>query len=194
MKTEYAVYLADIRGRLGDHRYRHSLCVADSARALALRYGDDPEKAYVAGLLHDVLKEQPKEEALAFFASRGVALTPVERSAPKLWHAMAGALYLEETYGLSPEQLRAVRYHTTGRENMTLPEKVLFIADFISEDRDYPGVEEMRKRAQMSLEYAMLEGLRFTIFELSERGAPIHPDTVACYNQIVLSERNAYGE
>ena len=194
MKTEYDVYLADIRAKLGDYRYRHSLCVAESARELALRYGDDPERAYVAGLLHDVLKEQPKEEALAFFKSHGVALTPVERCAPKLWHAMAGALYLEETYRLSPEQILAVRYHTTGRENMTLPEKVLFVADFISADRDYPGVEGMRKRAGVSLEYAMLEGLRFTVYELSERGAAIHPDTVACYNQIVLSERNAYGK
>ena len=69
---------------------------------------------------------------------------------------------------------------------MTLPEKILFVADFISADRDYPGVEEMRKRAAVSLESAMEEGLRFTIEDLSKACRPIHPDTVAAYNQITV--------
>lgn len=181
-----AILLQDIRARLSDRRYEHSLQVAKSAVELADRYGGDAQGLYFAGLMHDVLKEQPRDEALAFFAAHGVSLTPVERSAPKLWHAMAGAIYLKETYGFPEELVSAVRYHTTGRENMTLPEKILFIADFISADRDYPGVDNMRERAQISLEYAMEEGLRFTIFELSEKCRPIHPDTVACYNEIVV--------
>ena len=181
-----AVLLRDIRARLSDHRYEHSLQVAKSAVELAERFGGDAQGLYFAGLGHDVLKEQPKDEALAFFAAHGVTLTPVERSAPKLWHAMAGAIYLKETYGFPDDLVTAVRYHTTGRENMTLSEKILFIADFISADRDYPGVDDMRDRAKTSLEYAMEEGLRFTIFELSEKCRPIHPDTVACYNQIVV--------
>ena len=181
--------LKDIRARLSDNRYEHSLQVAKSAVELAERYGGDKELLYTAGLAHDVLKEQPRDEALAFFAAHGVRLTPVERSAPKLWHAMAGAIYLKETYGYPEELLTAVRYHTTGRENMTLAEKILFIADFISADRDYPGVEDMRERAKVSLEYAMEEGLRFTIFELSEKCRPIHPDTVACYNQIITDKK-----
>ncbi|MBQ6066697.1 MAG: bis(5'-nucleosyl)-tetraphosphatase (symmetrical) YqeK [Clostridia bacterium] len=181
-----AILLQDIRARLSDHRYEHSLQVAKTAVELADRYGGDREQMRLAGLMHDVLKEQPKDEALAFFAAHGVTLTPVERSAPKLWHAMAGAIYLKETYDFPDGIVTAVRYHTTGRENMTLGEKILFIADFISADRDYPGVDDMRERAKVSLEYAMEEGLRFTIYELSEKCRPIHPDTVACYNQIVL--------
>ena len=184
------VLLRDIRARLSDRRYMHSLQVAKSAQELAERYGGDRDRMYLAGLAHDVLKEQPKDEALAFFAAHGVQLTPVERSAPKLWHAMAGAIYLKETYGYPEEIITAVRYHTTGRENMTLPEKILFIADFISADRDYPGVEDMRERAKVSLEYAMEEGLRFTIYELSEKCKPIHPDTVACYNWILTSRKD----
>ena len=190
MTYDIAAFRADVRNRLGDFRWRHSVCVAESSEALAVRYGGDPAQAYAAGLLHDILKEQPKAEALAFFAAHGTVLTPVERAAPKLWHAMAGAIYIEETYALEPALIGAVRYHTTGRADMTLTEKILFVADFISADRDYPGVEDMRARAEVSLERAMYEGLRFTIYELSERGAAIHPDTVACYNQIVLSERN----
>jgi nicotinate-nucleotide adenylyltransferase len=180
--------LADIRARLSDFRYVHSLDVADCAKALAERYGADPEKAYIAGLAHDVLKEQKKKDALQYFALQGVSLTPVEASAPKLWHAMAAELYLRQTYGLPEDILSAVRYHTTGRAGMTLLEKVLFTADFISADRDYPGVEDMRERAKVSLELAMEEGLRFTIEELARENRPIHPDTVAAYNEIVTEK------
>lgn len=188
------VYENDIRQRLGAYRLRHSHCVADCARRLALRYGGDPEAAFVAGILHDVLKEWTEAEFTAFFAAHGVTLTPVEAAAPKLWHAMAGEIYLRETYALPEEILTAVRYHTTGRAGMSLPEKILFTADFISADREYPGVEDMRTRAESSLELAMEEGLRFTIFELSERGRAIHPDTLAAYNEIILRGNKADGK
>ena len=194
MGYNISVYENDIRQRLGAYRLRHSFCVADCAKKLAQRYGGDPEAAYVAGILHDVLKEWSEPEFLAFFASHGVSLSPVEAAAPKLWHAMAGEVYLRETYGLPEDILTSVRYHTTGRAGMTLPEKILFTADFISADRDYPGVEDMRARAESSLELAMEEGLRFTIFELSERGRAIHPDTLAAYNEIILRGKNEHGE
>lgn len=186
MDYNIKAYLEDIGERLSPKRYRHSLRVAESARALAERYGGDPDAAYAAGILHDAWKEADRGEILAYLADRGVALSPVERACPKLWHAMAGAEYIRSTYALPEEIVRAVRYHTTGRAGMTLPERILFVADFISEDRTYPGVKEMRVRAERSLASAMEEGLRFTIFELSEKGRPIHPDTVAAYNEILL--------
>ncbi len=179
--------LKDIRERLSGFRYKHSLGVAESAKYLAEKYGYDTEKAYTAGLSHDVLKELSAEEFLEFFESENISLTDVEKSAKKLWHAMAGARYLQKEYGLDNEIIEAVRYHTTGREKMTLGEKILFVADFISSDRDYNGVEDMRERAEISLEKAMEEGLRFTIEELAAKGLPIHPDTVSCYNEVLLS-------
>ncbi len=178
--------LKDIRNRLSDFRYTHSLEVADSAKHLADKYGFDTEKAYIAGLAHDVLKELAREEYAEFFRCEGIVLSPVEKKAPKLWHAIAGARYLEKKYGFDEEIITSVRYHTTGRENMSLLEKIIFVADFISADRSYNGVEDMRKRAEASLEYCMEEGLRFTIEELAKENRPIHPDTVACYNEIVI--------
>ncbi len=178
--------LKDIRQRLSDFRYNHSLGVAESALYLAKKYGCDEDTAYIAGLSHDVLKELSKNEFIDFFNEEKIELTQVELSAPKLWHAMAGARYLSKEYGFSEEIITAVRYHTTGRENMSLLEKIIFVADFISADRDYNGVEDMRERAEISLEYCMAEGLRFTIEDLSRENRPIHPDTVACYNEILL--------
>lgn len=180
------ILIKDIREHLSDFRYTHSLCVAESCVKLAEKYGEDQEKAYLAGIMHDVLKELPEDEMFAFFASHNTELSKLERNTPKLWHAMAGAVYLKEKYGFSDDIVSAVRFHTTGKENMSTLEKILFVADFISADRDYPGVDEMRKRAEISLEYAMEEGLRFTINELSEKCFAIHPDTISCYNEIVL--------
>lgn len=179
------VLLKDIRERLSDFRYIHSVEVAKSAQHLAEKYGCDKEKAYTAGLAHDVLKELSAEEFLAFFNESGILLSDVEKTAKKLWHAMAGAEYLKKNYGFSEDIITAVRYHTTGRAGMSLLEKILFIADFISLDRSYNGVEDMRERAEISLEYAMEEGLRFTIEDLARECKPIHPDTIACYNEIL---------
>lgn len=184
MNKEQAV-LNDIRERLSDFRYFHSLEVAKSARYLAEKYGYDPETAYLAGLSHDVLKELSAEEFFDFFKKENIILTDVEKNAPKLWHSIAGARYLRNVYGFNEEIISAVRYHTTGKENMTTGEKILFVADFISLDRNYNGVEDMRDRAEISLEKAMEEGLRFTIEELAAKCRPIHPDTVACYNEIL---------
>lgn len=181
--------LKDIRERLSDFRYEHSLAVAESAKKLAEKYGCDEEKAYLAGISHDVLKEMKRGEFLSFFEKEEITLSEVEKNAPKLWHAIAGAGYLKKNYGLSEDIISAVRYHTTGKEGMSTLEKILFVADFISADRSYPGVEDMRKRAEISLEYAMEEGLRFTIEDLARDCFPIHPDTVACYNEI-LTEKN----
>ncbi len=186
---DISILWADVRGRLSDFRFYHSQCVAEEAKKLAGRYGWDPALAYIAGAAHDIMKEQPREEALAFFEANGVSLTPLEKRCPKLWHAMAGEVYLRRHYPLPEEIYGAVRWHTTGRENMTLPEKILFVADFVSADRDYPGVEDMRVRAQQSLASAMEEGLRFTIEDLAKDCRPIHPDTLAAYNQVLIDEK-----
>ena len=154
MTDNTAILTADIRARLSDYRFTHSLNVAETAKHLAEKYGENPEKAFLTGLMHDVFKELSRENALRFFEEHGERLTKLEQNAPKLWHAMSGAIYLKEQYGFSEDMIAAVRYHTTGRENMSLLEKIIFIADFISAERDYPGVDAMRERAEISLEYA----------------------------------------
>ena len=179
-----------IRRFLGDKRYDHSLCVAEAAKRLARVHGADEGKAETAGVLHDIMKDLPQEEQLKWMERYGIVLTEVERGAPKLWHAMLGAEYLRREVRLGdPEIIDAIRYHTTGRENMTLLDKILFIADFISEDRDYPGVEGMRAAAAKGLEQAMIEGIVFTVKDLADSKKPIHPDTIAAYNWTLLHSR-----
>lgn len=190
-QTQDEQFIAIIRSRLSDYRFRHSLCVAEEARRLALHYGADPDKAYTAGILHDIMKDTDLDAQRKVLADYGEALDFVEEQSRTLWHARTGVAFLRHILGVEDADiLQAVRYHTTGRAGMTLLEKVLFVADFTSADRDYPDVDVMRRFADASLEEAMLYGVEYTIRELLERGNPIHPDTVALYNDIILSAKN----
>lgn len=177
-----------VRGRLSDKRFMHSMNVAKAAQELAVLNGVDPKKARLAGILHDIMKEAPPEEQLKIMGASGIMLTDVERCAPKLWHAMAGAAYLQCVLGIEDQEiLDAVRYHTTGRANMSLLEKIVFVADFISDERDYEGVQELREAARHGLQEAVMAGLIFTIQDLSQNQKPIHPDSLAAYNAEIVS-------
>ncbi len=178
-----------LRSRLSDYRYHHSLCVADSAVELAERYGADARKALVAGLLHDITKEASREEHFELFELGCVELSELERVNHKLWHAMSGAVYIKEKLNITDgEILDAVRYHTTARAGMSLLEKVIYIADFISADRVYDDVDVVRELALKSIEDTMFYTQRYSINELLLKQACIHPDSVACYNEIVLNK------
>ncbi len=178
-----------LKTRLSEYRYHHSLCVADSAVELAERYGADKEKAFLAGLLHDITKEASAEEHFTMFELGGVKLSELESINRKLWHAMSGAVYIKEKLNITDKEIYdAVRYHTTGRAGMTLLEKVIYIADFISADRVYDDVDVVREFAQKSIDETMLYTQRYSINELIFKGACVHPDSVACYNEIVLNK------
>lgn len=193
MKSQTAdeQFIAIIRSRLSDYRFHHSLCVAQEAKRLAELYGADADKAYTAGILHDIMKDTPKEAQRQIFADYAVDLDDVEKRSTTLWHARSGEVFLRHVLGVTDEEiLSAVRYHTTGRAGMSLLEQVLFTADFTSADRDYPDVSVMREYANQSLVKAIRYGVEYTIRDLIEQGRPVHPDTLAVYNEIVLSEGN----
>lgn len=176
-----------IRGRESPRRFRHSLAVADEAARLARRYGADEAKARTAGILHDILKDADSGAQLQIFRDFAILLDNVEEQAPKLWHAHAGAVFIEHILGIrDADILAAVRYHTTARAGMSRLEKVLYIADFTSADRDYPDVGEMRRQADESLEAAMEYALAYSIGELLEKRQAVHPDTLAAYNEVVM--------
>ncbi|MEI6577845.1 MAG: bis(5'-nucleosyl)-tetraphosphatase (symmetrical) YqeK [Eubacteriales bacterium] len=180
-------YFAIVEQRLSRERFLHTLQVAESAKLLAFKYGADEDKAYLAGLLHDIMKDASKEEQLYIIKKTGIILTCYEKANPKLWHSIAGAAYLREELGIKDEDVfNAVCYHTTGRANMSLLEKVIYIADYISADRTYNGVQEMRRLAGDSLEVAMLYALEFSIKELVETQQVIHLNSVDCYNELLV--------
>lgn len=173
--------------RMKSARFKHSKNVAKEAVRLAKKYGADAEKAELAGILHDATKETPEDEQMELIARAGIVLTPLERSSHKLWHAISGAAFVQVELGITDEDIiNSIRYHTTGRAGMSLLEKVIFIADFTSAERDYEGVDRMRKVADKSLDEAILEGMSFTIADLAERKLTIAPDTFMGYNEAAM--------
>ena len=185
--NELNYYKKILRGKLSEKRYEHSLCVADEAKRLALKYGGDSEKCFKAGLLHDITKNIADDDHLKIFETFGIILSRIESEAKKLWHAMSGAAYLKYVLGEQDEEIiDAVRYHTTAKANMSLTAKILYLADFTSRDRDYPDVDEIRRLVDISLDSALVYALQYSICDLVERKKPIHPDTLQAYNQITL--------
>ena len=191
MSEKYNEYKQILKERLKPKRYNHSLCVADEAVRLAQKYGGDPDKAYLAGLLHDITKNASQDEHLQIFNEFGIMLNDIEKNAEKLWHAISGAAYIEHKLGITDtEIITAVRYHTTARENMTQLEKLLYLADFTSADRDYDDVDVMREKVEISMEAALDYALSYTINDLVSRGKPLHLDTVKAYNENALKGEN----
>jgi nicotinate-nucleotide adenylyltransferase len=155
--------LEALRERLSPERFEHSLNTAESAAALAKKYGADGEKAHYAGLAHDICKQ----------------------SGTKLSHASDGAEYLMQNGLCSDEEiLGAVRYHTTGHSGMTLLEKIVFIADLISAERDYPDVETVRGFAFENLDEAVRYVLLYNIKKLTDKGEKVHPDSTECLKSL----------
>ena len=186
-KTDYESLKAILQKRLNEKRYYHSLCVADEAKRLAEKYGGDSDKAYLAGLLHDITKNAPDEEHLQIFKEFGIILNDIEKNAKKLWHAMSGAEYVKNILGINdPEIIEAIRYHTTAKADMSLLAEILYLADFTSKDRDYEDVDVIRAYVDESLCKAFVYALQYSITDLVNQGRAIHPDTVEAYNQAVL--------
>ena len=178
-----------LKKRLNDKRYYHSLCVADEAERLALKYGGDAEICYFAGLVHDITKNASEEEHLKIFETFGIILNNVEKNAKKLWHAMSGEAYIKYMLGIdNTEILDAVRYHTTAKANMSLTAKILYLADFTSRDRDYDDVDEMRRLVDISLEESMIYALKYSINDLVQLSRAIHKDTLEAYNELMISK------
>ena len=189
MDDKIPQYIELLKSLLKEKRFRHSLCVADEAKRLALKYGTDANKAYLAGLLHDITKNFDKAGHFELFDKYGVKLNDIELSAEKLWHAMSAPLYIEHKLLITDRDiLSAIRYHTTAKRNMSPLQKVLYLADFTSFDRDYEDVDVMRELVDKSTDEAMKYALSYTIKELVDKGAAIHNDTIDAYNEIMLKE------
>ena len=176
---------AAIRPLMSEERYLHSLGVEREAERLARRWGEDPEKAAVAGILHDCCKEMPLPEALQIVGQSAIIPDIDFREQPQLIHGYAAAELLGR-FGVRDREIEdAVRYHTTGRTGMSRLEKIIYLADLTEEGRHYPDVAEMRRLADASLDEAMLYALSDTIGKLTRRRRTICRDSWQAYNEYV---------
>lgn len=180
-----------LKERLTEKRYLHSLAVADEAARLAEILKADVQKMYVAGLLHDICKNETVEQQLQLFSQFGIMLTDIEKASPSVWHAYSGALYIKNVLGVDDEDIiSSVRYHTTGKADMTLSEKIIYIADLTEVNRDYPDVDVVRALLKDDIDKAIIYVLKYTLKKLSADNKPIHPNTLDAYNFLVLNSED----
>ena len=180
-----------LQGVLSPKRYRHSIGVAEEAVRLAKHYSADTEKAYIAGLVHDCAKEIDAEKSICLLKERyKIIPDAISLQMPRLLHGVLGACVAQSEFDIyDPEILDAVRYHTTGKANMSLLSRIIYIADYIEPGREFDGVDELRETAYRDIDGAIIFGIDFTICDLIKHGRIVHPDTVHCRNDLLVRRR-----
>lgn len=168
-----------LESMLTPKRFAHSVGVRDTAVRLAKKYGADVKKAELAGLLHDCAKNIPKEEMVALCDKLGVILDDETKTQLSLVHADLGAKLCQTEFGISdPEIISAIKYHTLGRPNMTLVEKIVFLSDAIEPTRiQHVGLDELREIAEIDLDEAVVFSANLTIDFVKSKGCALHSQT-----------------
>lgn len=166
-------------------RIAHVQGTEGEAVRLARRWGANEEHARRAAILHDCTKYLELEEQLALCEQYHVVLDDMERKAVKLLHSKTGAALARFVFGEPEEVWQAIYWHTTGKADMTLLEKILYIADYMEPTRDFEGVEKLRELAYTDLDAAVLLGAEMSVEEMAQRGSPIHPNTLAARDFLI---------
>lgn len=173
------------RKQMPDKRWKHTLGVVETAIKLAKRFGGNPEKAELAALLHDYSKAWPIDR-MEEIIRRQQLPEELLHFDKELWHAHVGAWAVQTEHQITDEEvLNAIRYHTSGRVNMTQLDKIICLADYMEPGRDFPGVGKIRELAKHNIEEALVAGFDSTIELLIERGKRIFPLTVLARNDLL---------
>ncbi|VYU23708.1 HD domain-containing protein [Clostridium tertium] len=183
---EMKIYL---KNNLIENRYIHTLGVADTAIRLARAYGVDENKAEIAALSHDIAKNMTIYELQDIIKKNNINLTYDEEANQELWHSIVSPIVAKEVFAVEDEEiLSAMRWHTTGKENMSKLDKILYIADMIEPNRNFPGVDLLRREAFKDLDNGVLQGLTHTIKYLLNKGIPIDINSIKARNYLLLKE------
>jgi len=163
---------------LSSHRVAHVAGCESEAVQLALHWGEDAESAAEAAILHDITKALSFDEQLILCEKYGIMLAEDELKNEKVIHPITGAAMAKDLFGVSDEVCEAIRWHTTGKSDMSMLEKIIYLADYIEPTRDFPGVDALREMCYSDLDAAMALGLEMSLEELKQRNVEPHPSSV----------------
>ncbi|WP_096434557.1 bis(5'-nucleosyl)-tetraphosphatase (symmetrical) YqeK [Alteribacter populi] len=181
-----AVAFEAVKKELKPARFDHTVRVVDTAQKLAEQYHAPVKQVRLAAILHDIAKYHPSEGMKTTIRNTDWITDEWTEFGEAVLHAPAGAIYVKNELGIDDEEiLLAILYHTTGRAKMKLIEKIIFLADYIEPGRRFSGIEEVRKRAEVSLDDACFLALSNTVHFLAKKHQPIFPDTLYAYNDLV---------
>lgn len=178
-----------LKERIDKKRFQHSVNTAKEAVRLAKLYGADEQKAYVAGLLHDVAKGKCRFGLCALAKEYNVTIDEFETRNPELSHGKLGAMMVSKHVGIKDKDiLSAIRWHTTGRAHMSTLEKVVYLADIIEPGRGFDGIEEIRKLAEKDIDAAMICALERVMKFVHSKGFALHPKSIEAYQYLKKQE------
>lgn len=189
--AEFDEYERLIKDLLSKKRFTHSMNVAEECYKLAETHGADKKRCYLAGLLHDVMKEELPEKQKQYVMESGLAPDPAEVASKSLWHGIAGGYYVREKLKIDDDEvISAIRYHTVGCARMTLLEKIVYLGDMVSADRNYKDVEKMRDYCYKGINVAMSVALGYQIAEVCGKCGLLPVSTFEAYNYYLKFNEN----
>jgi predicted HD superfamily hydrolase involved in NAD metabolism len=175
-----------LKENLKINRFKHSLGVRDTAEKLAKLYNVNVYNTKIAGLVHDCAKCMSDEELISIANKNNITIDEVFEETPNLLHGPVGAVIARDKMGISDKDiLSAVAYHTTGKEDMTLMEKIIYIADYIEPGRNFPGVNDIRNDALINLDKTLLDCFNNTIKHVINKGQLLHVNTIKGRNYLI---------
>ena len=180
-----------LQRRLKKSRFIHSIGVANTAVKLAKKFSVDTEKAYIAGLLHDCAREFENAELPEQAEKRGIKIGEIEKAVPLLLHAYIGSKMITEIYEVNDAEIsQAIYRHTVGAKNMSDLDKIIYFADMIEPNRNYPGVDKLRNLAETSnnLDEIILTALNESIIFVTRKNSLLHPDTIEARNFLLINK------
>lgn len=178
-----------VQMQMSERRFQHVLGVEETAIALAAKYGVSEAKASIAALTHDYAKERPDDEFQLIIERDGYNLELLDYG-NAIWHGLVGASIVQRELGIEDEEiLQAIRLHTTGAAEMSTLDKIIYVADYIEPNRDFPGVKEARELALLDLDRAVAYETKQTLLHLATQEKKIYPKTIETYNHWVVNNK-----
>lgn len=189
-KSEIKDIKKELEHDLDSKRYEHTLSVAYTAACLAMRYDYDMEKAYVAGLLHDCAKCMSNKDKIEYCEKHDIPITAIELENPSLLHAKVGAEISRHKFDIEDSEIyRAIFYHTTGHPNMSLLDKIIYVADYMELHRDEaPNLDLVRKQVFVDINAALFTILKDSVAYLDKSDKTVDPMTMDTYLYYVKQE------
>ena len=184
------IIIETVKKRLSEKRFHHSQCVMERAKVLAEKFGYDVETAEKVGIAHDIAKEIPNDEKLKYVENNNIQIDEMERENPGLLHAKIGADIAVKELGFTKEMAQAIRAHTTGIQNMSLLDKILFIADRTSKDRGFADIDYLNTLLDEDINKAVLYIIDKKILLQIEKKATMHTDSILARNWIIRNNIN----
>ena len=187
---EYKEIENDVKSVLSEYRFTHSLGVAKKAIELAKIYGVQEEIAKKVGIAHDIAKEMTDEEMIEYAKVNNIRIDEIETVKPSLLHGKIGADIAAKKFGFTQDMINAIKWHTTGRENMSMLEKIIYVADKTEENRKGTrfNLEKSRELSTQNIDETLIILMNEFITYNVKNEWLIHPETIKARNDLLLNE------